>query len=212
MLKHLMMAALLAAAGLAQAADDAAGKRLESLLAGMNTWSTRFEQTVEAETKSTSKPVLGQFSLQRPGKFRWETTAPYQQLLVADGAALWTYDKDLEQISVQDLDTGIGATPAALLSSGQATLARDFKVSLIAGGEPGSERFALLPTSASSLYELIELGFTAGQLRQMTVMNSLKKRTVLRFHDVKAGEKLDSAQFQFTPPEGVDLIDSRKRR
>ena len=35
----------------------------------------------------------------RPGRFRWETSDPYQQTVIANGDTLWIYDVDLKQAS-----------------------------------------------------------------------------------------------------------------
>jgi hypothetical protein len=40
-----------------------------------------------------------QFEFQRPGKFRFNYTKPFEQLIVADGKTLWLYDADLNQVT-----------------------------------------------------------------------------------------------------------------
>lgn len=210
MRKFLVGCIALFGSALAQAADNPAVQRLETLLGNLKTWQASFEQTVEGG--KSKKPVKGTFYLQRPGKFHWETSAPYHQRLVADGHALWTYDLDLEQITVQDLDKGLGATPASLLSGGDSDLARDFHVDLVAGGKPGEEVFELAPKMPSSLYDHLGMVFVAGKLTEMSVSNTMNQRTVVRFSDTHENPALDQALFQFRAPEGVDLIDSRKQR
>ena len=41
---------------------------------------------------------------ERPGKFRWVYEKPYEQLIVGDGARIWFYDRDLNQVTVRKLD------------------------------------------------------------------------------------------------------------
>lgn len=215
MFKRVLTAGVLLLASVqSAAADNPAARRLESLLGNLKSWQTGFEQIVEGGGAKSKKPVIGTFALQRPGKFNWETSSPYHQKLVADGKALWTYDLDLGQVTVQDLEQGLGASPAALLSSGEAQLTRDFEVALVAGGRPGEDVFELTPKGEGSLYSNLGLVFTGGKLSEMSVVNSLSQRTVVRFKDSRENISLDPALFRFTPPddEGVDLIDSRKKR
>lgn len=207
-----MGAMLVAVAFLAPAqAETGAAGRLDTLLGGLKSWQAHFEQLVDGAGAQSKKPVLGEFSLQRPGKFRWETTQPYHQLLVADGKSLWTYDLDLEQVTVQNVDKALGTTPASLLSSGDTELTRDFEVTQLAGGAPGEEAFELKPKTESALYDNLQLVFKDGVLSQMSVLNALGQRTLVNFSDTHSNTQLDASLFQFTPPADVDLIDSRKR-
>ncbi|MBI2379361.1 MAG: outer membrane lipoprotein chaperone LolA [Gammaproteobacteria bacterium] len=211
-MRNIVLGLALSFACLAAQAADPATTRLESLLADLKSWKAEFQQEVDSGAAKRQKPVSGTFYLQRPGKFRWETTAPYHQQLVSDGKSLWTYDLDLEQVTVQALDTGLGGTPASLLSSADSALSRDFDVALVAGGEPDQEIFELQPKGESGLYSQLMLLFKAGKLAEMAVVNAMGQRTLVRFSATEENAKLDAGLFQFTAPEGVDLIDSRKRR
>ena len=56
----------------------------------------------------------GEFYLNRPGKFRWDYRAPYEQIIVSDGQRIWIYDVDLQQVTVQKQEAGLPTTPMAL--------------------------------------------------------------------------------------------------
>lgn len=73
----------------------------------------------------------GSFEFQRPGKFRFNYTKPFEQLIVADGKTLWLYDADLNQVTERAQAQVLGSTPAAILTS-----ATDLKA-LKADFEPG---------------------------------------------------------------------------
>ena len=47
-------------------------------------------------------------ALERPGRFRWQTKEPMEQLVVADGQKMWVYDVDLEQVTVKKQEKGLG--------------------------------------------------------------------------------------------------------
>lgn len=52
----------------------------------------------------------------RPGKFRWDYTTPYSQVIVGDGTKLWIYDADLDQVIVKPLGEVMAGPPVALLA------------------------------------------------------------------------------------------------
>ena len=62
-----------------------------------------FTQSVTSPPKSgqeaRTKVSSGSFEFQRPGKFRFNYTKPFEQLIVADGKTLWLYDADLNQVT-----------------------------------------------------------------------------------------------------------------
>ena len=75
-----------------------------------------FTQTVADSSGQVSQQSNGTVQFQRPGKFRWTYSKPYEQLIVGDGEKLWIYDKDLNQVTQRKLDKALGSSPAALLA------------------------------------------------------------------------------------------------
>lgn len=188
----------------AEAAD-----RLQQLLGDLKSWQARFEQQVLNERGVLQQRTQGSFSLQRPGKFRWQVDAPYLQLMVADGQSLWMYDIELEQVTVQTLDTALGNTPALLLSSSVQNLDKSFNVRLLSGKPGIDERFELIPKDKSNHFERVELHFRSDQLSVMQLNDNLGQKTRVTFTQSQRNGPLDSKLFQFTPKPGLDVIDSR---
>ena len=54
--------------------------------------------------------------MDRQGRFRFDYT-DLSQLIVGVGARVWSYDPDLAQVTVRDVDITLGSTPAVLLVS-----------------------------------------------------------------------------------------------
>ncbi|MGH6635186.1 MAG: outer-membrane lipoprotein carrier protein LolA, partial [Gammaproteobacteria bacterium] len=65
---------------------------LDSFLRQFKTLTAKFEQTLLSEQGQQLEASRGQVYLQRPGLFRWDYFAPYQQSIVADGERVWVYD------------------------------------------------------------------------------------------------------------------------
>ncbi|HEX2138389.1 MAG TPA: outer-membrane lipoprotein carrier protein LolA, partial [Woeseiaceae bacterium] len=138
------------------------------------------------------------------GRFRWAYTEPYEQLLVADGTNVWSYDVDLEQVTVKPQVEALGSTPASLLG-GSAQVLDNFEVK---GSftDRGTVWVRLQPKGGDTSFEMIELGFTDGVLTRMMLSDDLEQTTLVALHDVEVNEDIDPAQFEFSPPEGVDLV------
>ena len=96
---------------------------LETFLREVKSAQASFTQVVtspkrEGEATVRSKTSSGRFEFQRPGRFRFEYTKPFEQTIVADGQTLWLYDVDLNQVTARKQQDALGSTPAALIASG----------------------------------------------------------------------------------------------
>ena len=109
----LVAALLLPAAALASGLDQ-----LKAFLDTTKTANGTFVQSVVGKSGKRAQQSAGSFALARPGKFRWTYQKPYQQLLVSDGEKLWSFDPDLNQVTVKKLGRALGSSPAALLAGG----------------------------------------------------------------------------------------------
>jgi outer membrane lipoprotein carrier protein len=196
---------LFSAAGAAPAPGSDGGRQLvEEFVTEVRTMSGRFEQKLVDENDNITETSSGRFEIMRPGRFRWAYTEPYEQLLVADGTNVWSYDVDLEQVTVKPQSEALGSTPASLLG-GSAEVLDNFAVQ---GSftDRGTVWVRLQPKNGDTSFEMIELGFTDGVLTRMILSDDLEQTTLVALHDVEVNEAIDPAQFEFAPPEGVDLV------
>src|SRR5690606_39125676 len=76
---------------------------LERFLAETSSASGNFTQETVGNASGRAELSEGRFAFERPGRFRWEVTRPYEQLMVADGKQVWFYDRDLEQVTVRPM-------------------------------------------------------------------------------------------------------------
>ncbi len=141
---------------------------------------------------------------QRPGRFRWSYETPYEQLIVGDGAKLWIYDRDLNQVITHKQDVSLGASPAALLS-GDNALDRNFDV-VDAGASDGLEFVDARPRASESGVERVRIGFRDNLPRTMELRDTFGNVTTLTFESFERNVKLDPAQFVFVPPPGADVV------
>jgi len=167
--------------------------------------SASFTQTTLNKRFKAAEESKGKLTMQRPGKFRWDYTVPYEQIIVADGKKLWVYDKDLEQVTVKELDSVIGNTPALLLS-GNGSLENNFEIVEIQNKSTGLDWVELFPKDRDSSFTSMRLAFDEKYLKFMELVDGFGQTTQIKFTDIKNNPQLDADQFNFTPPKGVDVI------
>lgn len=163
-----------------------------------------FVQRIYAADSDEPQVSEGRLMIKRPGRFRWEYTAPTEQLVVCDGEKLWMYDPDLEQVTVRQIDQTLRGTPAMLLS-GQATLDETFRV-LDSYREDGLAWVALEPLSDSPEFENLRIGMADGVLTRMELTDSLGQMTRIDLSNTVTEADLEDSLFDFVPPEGADVI------
>ncbi len=187
---------------------------LSNLLLGITTMQADFTQAIQDKSAKSLQQARGHFALRRPGKFRWETTQPVAQLIIANGSRLWIYDPDLEQVTVRNFSSSAGQTPALLLSDKNLTLSKDFIVKQVANPSQiaGAQIFLLKPKDKDNLFTAIKLSFIQKQINEMQIEDHLGHLTTIRFQHVKSGIPLSSSLFTFTPPAKVDVIDETKNK
>lgn len=201
--KTLTVLALTLAMPVAAMASEGAD-RLARMLEPLQTYEARFEQQILDASGQRLQQANGHMWLSRPGKFRWEVAAPYQQEVVSDGSEVYLYDPDLEQVTVQALDQRVTHTPALLLSGSASELTANYEVSRSQQGS--AETFRLVPKTADTLFEELEMTFRGEQLRGLQMTDSTGQRTAIEFLDVQANHAIDEGIFTFDIPAGTDVI------
>jgi outer membrane lipoprotein carrier protein len=200
-LKTFCAAGLLLAASLAHA--DAVDT-LREFVRDAKSGRAAFSQTVTSPDGAKKKNSSGQFEFQRPNRFRFAYTKPFEQAIVADGQKVWIYDNDLNQASSRKMSDAIGATPAALLAGG--SLERDFDLKA-RPDRNGLSWVQALPKSKDGQFQSIEIGFKGKQLTAVEIVDSFGQRSALVFSDLQTNVPVDPERFRFTPPPGADILE-----
>ncbi|WP_422730996.1 outer membrane lipoprotein chaperone LolA [Litchfieldella qijiaojingensis] len=183
---------------------DQGAERLTRLLEPLQTYAADFEQQILDSSGQRLQEVHGQMWLSRPGKFRWEVDAPYRQIVVSDGEEVFLHDPDLEQVTVQPLDTRVTHTPALLLSGSASELTESYEVDRQQQG--AAETFTLTPRDADTLFEELKMTFYSERLGMLQMTDSTGQRTAIRFDDVQYNPSIDDSRFTFEIPDGADVI------
>lgn len=182
---------------------DAVGDLLQSKLNAIKTMSASFNQVVQANKREVSHSS-GTMALSRPGRFRWQTISPMEQLVIADGRHLWVYDIDLEQVTQKKQDQGLGGTAALFLSGYGNTVTRDFDVTTFK--DANKVGFDLHSKSGKANFQRVKLVFVGDALSGIELFDQLGQHTVVSLSHIKTNPTLSSVLFTFKTPKGVDVV------
>lgn len=194
-------------AGQGLAADEPAdnGRVLvDAFITDVVTLSGDFEQSLIDAQGQILEVTSGTLEIQRPGQFRWAYSEPYEQWLIADGLNIWSYDVDLEQVTVKPQAEALANTPALLLGGSDAALDHfEYRGSVT---EDGVTWVRLVPIDTDSGFKRVELAFAEQRLYQMVFFDNLEQTTFVSLDNVAVNEPIDAGRFEFIVPDDVDVV------
>lgn len=176
---------------------------VQTKLSEIHTLDARFTQTVATKHGVASR-TTGTLALSRPGRFRWQTQQPTEQIVVADGQRVWIYDKDLEQVAVRKQTQTLGAAGALFLSQSTQAIGRDFTVTYSQSDH--TETFILQAKSSKANFERVILVFHKQQLASIALDDQLGQHTTVTFKQVRINHSEPASLFTLKVPAGVDVI------
>ena len=184
--------------------DDLGEKLVNNFLTDVITLESRFEQSLIDAEGTIIERTSGTLEIARPARFRWSYSEPYEQWLVADGTNIWSYDLDLEQVTVKPQSEALANTPALLLGGSENALKQfDFGGTTV---EEITTWVRLEPKDKNSGFNRVELGFIDNELRRMVFFDNLEQTTLVALYDVRVNEPIDDTRFEFRVPDEVDLV------
>jgi outer membrane lipoprotein carrier protein len=152
----------------------------------------------------------GHLLLKKPGKMRWDYTAPESKLFVSDGKWLYEYvaaEKLATRVSVKEADD---LRSAFLFLLGRGNLRRDFKRLEWANETPvtaGTRVLRLIPKRGDVRELMVEVEPNSLQLKRLALINRNGGRSDFLFSNVRENAPASEAQFSFTPPTGVRVVE-----
>jgi len=185
-------------------ADDEGERLVEAFVNDIATLQGRFEQSLIDAGGEVLERTSGTLEIQRPGQFRWSYTEPYAQVLVADGLNIWSYDVDLEQVTVKPQQEALANTPALLLGGSEDALQQFNNDGSFV--EAGTTWVQLSPKNTDSGFLRVELGFKHDTLSRMIFYDNLEQRTLVALYDVAVNVPFEQGLFEFKVPDDVDVV------
>ncbi|AXA34265.1 MULTISPECIES: outer membrane lipoprotein chaperone LolA [Francisella] len=180
---------------------------LISKIKNINSMSADFTQKLIDGQNNSNNNSKGIMSLKKPGDFKWVTKTPNNQQIVSNGAKLWIYDADLEQLIIKKVSNNIAQFPYLILLSKNANnLDKLFNI------KEKSENTYILKPKDDEMINSITIKFdSSGELECLEISTSLHQYTQIKFDNVKMNtSNIKTEDFNFKTPKGTDVIDETK--
>jgi outer membrane lipoprotein carrier protein len=171
------------------------------------TLQVQFNETYSVEGRNR-KSETGTLTLRKPGRMRWEYTAPAGKLFLSDGKDVYLYTPDNKRVEQTKLkETEDMHAPMAFLL-GKLDFAKEFRDFEL---KPEGTSYLLAAKAKTDKlpYERIQMLLTPDCQIQRLVVHG-QDNSVLTF--VFTGEKLnpsvDNKQFKFEMPPGAKIVNT----
>jgi outer membrane lipoprotein carrier protein len=178
---------------------------------GVKDFSADFVHAYEGGVLRKQITERGKLQIKKPGKMRWEYTAPEEKLFVSDGVKMYSYIKQDKQVIVSDIPAADQATTPTLFLAGKGSLTRDFTPSLVdapAGSPPGSQGLKLVPKARQREYDWLTLVVDPVGLaiRGLVTVDAQGGTSRFSFTNLKENVGVADKAFEFKMPRGVDVV------
>lgn len=203
MKKSIAVLLLAASFALPAQARDARGM-IEDWFGGLDTLAGDFTQVVTDPDGRVVEEAGGRVYLSLPDRFRWDYTDPYEQVIVADGRRVWLHDVELKQVTVRDQDEAAKDSPMLVLTD--TALMDEFFETEELGRREGYQWLRMTPRDEESQFRSVDVAVNDDGLRCMVFRDRFGQETELTFSNLERNADLDEDKFEFTPPDGVDVI------
>jgi outer membrane lipoprotein carrier protein len=210
---------LVAFAGDGRAAIDEAPDLAQALQRRYDTvkdFSADFVHAYQGGVLRKQVSERGHVLIKKPGKMRWDYTAPEPKLFVSDGTKIYSYLPQDKQVIVSNVPRDDQATMPALFLAGKGNLTRDFTASIVelpAGLPANTRALKLVPRTPQRDYDAIILAVDPVRLeiRGLSSVDAQGGTSTLSFTNLKENVGLADKEFTFTIPRGVDLVTDSSR-
>ncbi len=173
-----------------------------------------FVQTVEIYDFNTPYVSTGKLSLKK-GKMLWDYEEPGKQLIYVNGLGFQFYVPDHKQVIRSRIGGQSDAHLPLKLLSGLGQLDQDFEVSFeIEAPKPGGAvHLKLLPKKAMGLTHIVITFIPSSQIKGLVIDQVILHEkngniSTSTFNAVQINKGLEDSLFEFTPPEGIAVIEA----
>ena len=204
----------------ARAADSTAPElaaALQRKYDGIRDFSADFIHAYEGGVLHKQITERGHLLVKKPGKMRWDYSAPETKQFVSDGVKMYSYIPQDKQVIVAPMPPDEDAPTPTLFLAGKANLARDFTPSLVdapAGMPAGSRALKLVPKARQRDYDWLVLVLDPASLglRGLLTVDAQGGKSTFSFTNLKENIGLADKEFAFKIPRGVDVVSAPSSR
>jgi outer membrane lipoprotein carrier protein len=183
-----------------------ASEQLFELLSPINSFSANFSQQILDSRGISYQKLTGVLHGQKPNQVHWTVFRPAAQTIVSNGALLWLYDPDLEQVIIEPYANNPETNPVILLLGGPHQISESFSLIEQKLVNESTRQFVLEPIKLNALYTQLIIEFTHGSLSGISFSDNLGQKTIIEFQNFILNPSFKDKFFTFKIPEGVDVV------
>jgi len=205
---------LVARAGDSTAPELAAA--LQKKYDGIKDFSADFSHDYEGGVLRKKITERGHLLVKKPGKMRWDYSAPEPKQFVSDGVKMYSYIPQDKQVIVATVPPDEDAPTPTLFLAGKGNVTRDFTPSLVdlpPGMPAGSRALKLIPKAKQRDYDWLVLVLDPASLaiRGLLTVDAQGGKSSFSFTNLKENVGLADKEFAFKIPRGVDVVTAPAR-
>jgi len=185
-------------------AQDGPIEELDLLLRDISTLSADILQLIVESDGGILEETKIQMRLKKPNRFYWETIDPFPELIVTNGALLWNYQPDLEQVTIEDWNSDDSELAAQLLNGKTDNLSDEYYIVVINSEETKS--FELSPKMNDNIYNTVSIIFINDILDMIHLDGKNGEQTVWQFNNLVMNSPIADSLFEFIIPNDIDVI------
>ena len=185
-------------------AQDGPIEELDLLLRDISTLSADILQLIVESDGGILEETKIQMRLKKPNRFYWETIDPFPELIVTNGALLWNYQPDLEQVTIEDWNSDDSELAAQLLNGKTDNLSDEYYIVVINSEETKS--FELSPKMNDNIYNTVSITFINDILDMIHLDGKNGEQTVWEFNNLVINSPIADSLFEFIVPNDIDVI------
>ena len=203
-LSRIVLAGALSTTVFSALAEEQAKQALQQRLSQMQQFRADFSQQVTDAQGELVHEASGQLVMVRPDKLRWQTQAPDDTLLIADGQSVWNVDTFVEQVTIVQQSQAIQNNPIILLTSTDETKWQQFRIS-----QPAEDTFMVTPQTSDSQIQQLELRFDEQSLTGLSMKDAQEQTSKLSFADIETQFTPQLSDFEVTIDDTYTIDDQR---
>jgi outer membrane lipoprotein carrier protein len=189
---------------------DAVARDLQKKYDRVSDFSADFVHSYRGGVLKQQATERGRMMVKKPGKMRWEYTAPEKKTFVADGHKMYSYLPKDRQVIVSTVPAHDDAATPALFLTGRGNITRDYTVAFdkVPEAPAGSIALRLTPKKREAEYDWLTLVVEPGtlDLLMLVTLDPQGGRSAFTFSNLKQNIGLADNLFVFKMPRNVDVV------
>ncbi len=172
------------------------------------TFKADFIQKSFLKVMGQTQTAKGKVIIKKPGRMKWDYTAPDPQILISDAKALWLYLPEERQVTKMQIESIYSSNTPALFLAGKGKLTEAFNIGKVTHNKE-SIQVELIPKESNDNIDRMTIfaDNSSYQIIGSRVYDKLGNQTEMIFTNIMINPDTPDETFRFQVPPGVELID-----